>query len=93
MKYAKPLVLQTVPIRKPVANEVLVQVKASPINPSDLGFIHGVYGSTRPTTFPVVAGLEGTGTITELGSGVDKRLLGKDVSFFLDSQRATYIWA
>lgn len=84
-KYAKPLVLKEMPILKPQANQVLVKVKASPINPSDLGFIHGVYGTKRPTTFPVVPGLEGTGTIQELGSGVSKDLLGKNVSFFFDS--------
>ena len=85
MKYAKPLVLKTLPIKKPVENQVLVKVTASPINPSDLGFIHGVYGTKRPSTFPVVPGLEGTGVVQEIGPGASKDLLGKNVSFFFDS--------
>ena len=89
MQYAKPLALKTVPIRKPAPNEVLVKVRASPINPSDLGFIHGVYGVRRPSIFPVVPGLEGTGTVTEVGSTGNKSWLGKHVSFFIDSQRST----
>jgi len=84
-KYAQPLVFGQVPLRKPERNQVLVKVKASPINPSDLGFIHGVYGTKRPTTFPVVPGLEGTGLVQELGPGVSNDLLGKNVSFFFDS--------
>ncbi len=89
MKYAKPLVFKSVPIRKPKANEVLVKMVASPINPSDLGFIHGVYGVRRPTKFPVVAGLEGTGVVSELGPGVPSEMLGKSVAVFLNSQEET----
>ena len=86
MQYAKPVSLKKVPIRKPEANQVLVKMIASPINPSDLGFIHGVYGTKRPMTFPVVPGLEGTGIIHELGADVPKDILGRKVGFFLNSQ-------
>ena len=84
-QYAKPLVLQTLPIKKPAANEVLVKMIASPINPSDLGFNHGVYGTKRPSKFPIVPGLEGTGVVHELGSGVPQEMLGKQISLFLNS--------
>eukprot|EP00826_Nyctotherus_ovalis_P016175 TRINITY_DN14669_c0_g1_i11.p2 TRINITY_DN14669_c0_g1~~TRINITY_DN14669_c0_g1_i11.p2 ORF type:complete len:217 (+),score=60.07 TRINITY_DN14669_c0_g1_i11:113-763(+) len=89
-KYAKPLALKDMPIPKPAADQVLVKMKASPINPSDLGFTHGVYGAKRPTTFPIVPGLEGTGTVHELGSGAPRELLGKNVSFFLDSHNPKF---
>lgn len=86
VKYAKPLVFQQMPIPKVKSGEVLIKMKASPINPSDLGFIHGVYGCRRPTQFPVVPGLEGTGVIHEVGTGVSSSLVGKPVSLFLNSQ-------
>ena len=35
------LSLHDVPVPKPAANEVLVRVEASPINPSDLGLLFG----------------------------------------------------
>src|SRR6056297_1377871 len=35
------LSLETVPVPEPAADEVLVRVEASPINPSDLGLLFG----------------------------------------------------
>ena len=49
------------PVPKPGKNEVLVKVAATSINPSDLAFIEGLYGSRKPT--PTVPGLEGSGTV------------------------------
>jgi len=85
-KYAKPLVFTKVPIKPLPSDFVRVKMTASPINPSDLGFIHGVYGVTRPQTFPVVPGLEGTGIVSEVGNDAPKELMGKRVSLFLNSQ-------
>jgi NADPH:quinone reductase-like Zn-dependent oxidoreductase len=60
-------------------NEVLVKVAASPINPSDLAFLQGEYGIQKP--LPVVPGIEGSGTVVAVGSGIMGRYLkGKQVA-------------
>ena len=46
-------------------NEVLIKVEAAPINPSDVGFIHGFYPAGKVA--PVSPGLEGTGTVVKAG--------------------------
>lgn len=65
-------------IPTPQAGEVLVRVKASPINPSDIAFVEGVYG-IRPQ-LPSGAGFEGAGIIESIGEGVDLPI-GTKVSF------------
>ena len=47
---------------------VRVRMAASPINPSDLNYIEGVYG-LKPK-LPSHAGLEGAGQVVEVGEGV-----------------------
>jgi NADPH:quinone reductase-like Zn-dependent oxidoreductase len=77
---AEALVVEERPVPRPGANEVLIKVAASPINPSDLAFLDGNYVSDR--TPPVVAGLEGSGTVVAVGSGLMARyLMGKRVAF------------
>jgi NADPH:quinone reductase-like Zn-dependent oxidoreductase len=67
------------PVPTPGHNEVLVQVAASPINPSDLAFLEGRYGFKSAP--PVIPGLEGSGTVVAVGSGMMGRyLLGKRVA-------------
>lgn len=72
------LIIRTVPVPEMGKNEVLVKMFASPINPSDLAFLKGGY--TPILHFPVVPGIEGSGTVVAAGSGfLAKRLLGKTV--------------
>jgi NADPH2:quinone reductase len=52
-------------IPQPAANEVLIKVAASTINPSDRFRVRGAYGATK---VPFVAGLEGCGEIVKAGS-------------------------
>lgn len=61
-----------VPIPRPGPGQVLVRMAASPINPSDRGFIRGNYGFQKP--FPVVPGFEGSGVVVAAGSGLLPRL-------------------
>lgn len=68
-----------VPVPHPGPGEVLVKVFASPINPSDLMFIQGLYGFKKPV--PAIPGFEGSGTVVETGSGLLARYLkGKKVA-------------
>jgi NADPH:quinone reductase len=47
--------------------EVLVKMAFTPVNPSDLAFLTGNYGLKK--AFPVVPGLEGSGTVIASGGG------------------------
>jgi NADPH2:quinone reductase len=53
-------------VPRPGPGEVLVRVVASPINPSDLMFIGGLYGFKK--SLPAVPGFEGSGTVVEDGA-------------------------
>ena len=61
------------PVPRPGPGQVLIRVAASPINPSDLMFIRGLYGFKKP--LPVIPGFEGSGTVVEAGSGMLPRFL------------------
>jgi len=64
---------------RPGKGEVLVRMAASPINPADLAFMHGLYGVKKP--LPVVPGVEGCGVVVATGGGLmARRLLGKRVA-------------
>ena len=58
-------------------NSVLVELKASPINPADLNLIEGRYLLRPP--LPVIPGIEGVGVIAETGSEVDDLTIGQPV--------------
>ena len=60
--------VQQVPIPVPTANQLLVKVAASPINPSDLGFIMGKYAFKRP--LPATPGNECSGIVALDPSGL-----------------------
>lgn len=67
------------PLRKPGPGEVLIKMHASPINPSDLAFLAGGYGIKKP--YPVVPGLEGSGTVVASGKGILPKIwMGKKVA-------------
>ena len=59
--------VQQVPTPVPTSNQLLVKVAASPINPSDLGFIMGKYAFKRP--LPAIPGNECSGTVALDPSG------------------------
>jgi NADPH:quinone reductase len=59
--------LENLALPKLRKGEVLVKMAFAPINPSDLAFLTGNYGLKKP--FPVVPGLEGSGTVVASGGG------------------------
>jgi mitochondrial enoyl-[acyl-carrier protein] reductase / trans-2-enoyl-CoA reductase len=72
-------VIQAVEVEKPklVTGQVLVEVLAAPINPSDVLTLTGQYGMLPP--LPAVGGSEGVGTVVELGPDVAQPPMGQRV--------------
>ena len=56
------------PLPAPQPNEVVVRMKAAPINPADLNSIEGKYPIKAP--LPATPGMEGVGEVIEIGSAV-----------------------
>ncbi|WP_354701729.1 Mycocerosic acid synthase [Paraconexibacter sp. AEG42_29] len=75
--YAPSIELHQVDAVPPATGEVTVAIEATPINPSDLMLINGVYG-LRPE-LPSAIGTEGCGRIVEAGAGVDPARVGERV--------------
>jgi len=79
------------PVPEPGANQVLVKIAATPINPSDLAFLEGLYGFKKPT--PIVPGFEGSGIVVSVGSGMMGRYLnGKRVAC-VSQEQGDGVWA
>ena len=75
---AEVLSLIELPVPQPGHGEVLIEMQASPIHPSDLGLIMGSYG--HPRNPPAIAGREGVGTVVKCGPEVDSKVLGRPVA-------------
>ena len=58
-------------------NQVLVEMKASPINPADINRLEGKYPIRSP--LPAIAGNEGVGVIAQTGSAVSNLCVGQPV--------------
>ena len=71
--------IQPVEFEKPVLadGQVLIEVLAAPINPSDVLTLTGEYGILPP--LPAVGGNEGVGKIVEHGPGVEQPAVGQTV--------------
>jgi NADPH:quinone reductase len=77
--YGEALRLVEKPLPEPAAGEVLIKIAASPINPSDLMFLRGLYGLKKP--LPIVPGFEASGVVVKAGKGILPRLwLGRRVA-------------
>jgi NADPH:quinone reductase len=75
----RSLVVVERPVPVPGAGQVLIEMAAAPVNPSDLMFLRGLYGQRK--RLPVVAGFEGAGRVVATGGGVWARYLaGKPVA-------------
>ncbi len=63
----------------PKRGEVLIRMRAAPINPNDLMFLDGTYEVKKP--LGTIAGFEGSGTVVATGGGaIGRYLLGRDVA-------------
>ena len=80
-KYGEPAQVLTVeerPLPDPGPGDVRVRMLASPINPSDLLFVRGLYAGVQPR-FPAPVGFEGVGRVEALGPQVQRPLPGQRV--------------
>ncbi len=72
------LELGEMPTPQPGAGEVRVEIRASGVNPSDVGLRRGMPG--RPMQFPrVIPHSDGAGVVDQVGPDVDPAWLGKRV--------------
>ncbi len=74
---ADVLRVEDVPPPVPGPGEVLVRLRARPINPSDLHTVHGSYG-VRPK-LPATPGYEGVGIVEAVGANVTGVAVGQRV--------------
>ncbi len=73
------LKVDEVPVPKPKPGQVLVKMTTASINPSDLLYLRGEYGFTRPV--PTTPGFVGAGIVVDAAPGFfGKLLMGKRVA-------------
>lgn len=67
------------PVPTPASGQVLVRMRAAPINPNDIMFLDDTYDVKKPKG--TIAGFEGSGTVVATGGGMMARyLLGRQVA-------------
>lgn len=71
------------PVPRPGGGEVLIRVHAAAVNPADTVSREGFHGRLDSTHLPHVPGIEGVGTVEELGPGTGGRLRVGDRVVFL----------
>lgn len=59
-------------------DEVLVEMKCRPVNPSDVMCLKGQYLEFHPGHYPATPGLEGCGVVADVGKGVKSVKVGGD---------------
>ena len=90
--YGGPEVLEIVevPIPHPGEGQVQIRVKVAGVNPADWKMRAGLYKQFRPIPMPWIPGLEGSGIVTEVGSGVTEFKVGQAVFGALPAAYAEY---
>ncbi|MEV6925128.1 zinc-dependent alcohol dehydrogenase family protein [Dactylosporangium sp. NPDC051485] len=73
------LTLEERPVPEPGQGEARVRMLATPVNPSDLLFVRGLYSGVE-ARFPAPAGFEGVGVVDALGPGAGNLAPGQRVS-------------
>ena len=80
--------LMSRPTREPAAGELLIEVHAAPVHPSDIHLIRGFYG-LRPE-LPMDLGADGVGTVVGAGSAADCGLIGRRVILMPTYEHGTW---
>jgi NADPH2:quinone reductase len=68
--------------RDPARPQVLLRMRAAALNPFDLKLLSGAFRGGSPIEFPYVPGMDGAGTVVELGAGVEGVAVGDEVFGF-----------
>ena len=76
---AKVLAVEERPVPEPGKDEARVRMLATPVNPSDLLYVRGLYAGVQ-AHFPAPAGFEGVGIVDALGPGARDLARGQRVS-------------
>jgi NADPH:quinone reductase-like Zn-dependent oxidoreductase len=74
--------------RQPDAGELIIDVHAAPVHPSDIHLIRGFYG-LRPE-LPMDLGADGVGTVVQAGSAADRGLIGRRVILMPTYEHGTW---
>ncbi len=88
--FGSPEVLRVleVPLHQPQAGEVLVQVQAATVNPTDLLMLGGSQAARmRDLVPPYIAGMEIAGKVVAIGEGVQGLALGQAVIGIVNPRR------
>jgi NADPH:quinone reductase-like Zn-dependent oxidoreductase len=82
-----------VPVPEPATGQVLVQIKATGINPGEAKIRQGLLHSRWPATFPSGQGSDLAGVISQLGAGVTTVGAGDEVIGYTDNRasQAEYV--
>jgi NADPH2:quinone reductase len=71
--------LMELPVPTPGPGEVLVEVGAASVNPMDWRIAAGEFERQLPHTFPLILGVDGAGTVVDVGEGARRFRVGDPV--------------
>lgn len=72
----QPVSIQEVPDPAPGAGQVVVRIRAAALNHRDVWIQRGQYAGLK---YPIIVGSDGSGTVHQVGEGVDSALRGKEM--------------
>lgn len=87
------LVLERAPRPEPNADQVLIQLKASGVNPADWKYRSGVYKQFMQLQFPWTPGMEGSGVVEAVGENITTLKKGDEVYGIVTGGYAEYALA
>jgi NADPH:quinone reductase-like Zn-dependent oxidoreductase len=76
------LALEELPAPEPGPGQVQVRMRAAALNPFDLKQLTGAMGESAIARFPHIPGMDGAGTVSALGEGVEGVQVGDEVFGF-----------
>ena len=79
-RFRAPAQLMELPKPEPRAGELLVKVRAAGVNPFDAKIADGLFDGQRPHVFPLILGVDGAGTVADVGPGVTRFRVGDRVT-------------
>jgi len=78
-EFGQPGSLHELPVPNPAEGQVRVRVAAAGLNPFDNAVVQGYLKDRMEHHFPLVPGMDGSGTVDAIGSGVSAWSVGDDV--------------